>query len=196
MTRCLDRPTNQKQKGFTLVELLVAMTIAAAIGLAAATAAYQLVRINSSSTNRQVAISQVENAIHYVSRDAQQAQIVIPQDASGAPLPEVYFAINYNLLDDPLVANDHHKLTFKWIAWNNTQNEVTYTLTDGILQKTVKINNILTSTSNVADHVSLATGSWSTDTKILILQIQSTVGIGATQASELRSIQINSRPAQ
>ncbi len=179
------------QRGFTLIEILAALAITALIGSAAATATYQVVRINASSTNRQIAITQVENAVHSISRDAQQAQYIIPKDITNNALPmdAITKEISFNLITGD-------KLTLKWIGWDNNKNEITYTVVNGIMQKTITINDVLTATMHVADNISTASGSWKTDTKVLKLQTKSIVGAGASQTDETRTFQIIPRSAK
>ena len=189
---------NRNQKGFTLVEMLVAIAITAIIGLAATTATYQVVRINSSSTNRQIAITQVENTVNDMSRNTQQAQNTIPKDITGIALPvdAISKEITFNL-----IAGD--KLTLKWVAWNNSKNEVTYNWLNGALQKTITIITFTngvpttnTSTVLVANNISDASGTWNTDKKVLSIHIQATVGTGTSLTHEARTFQIIPRPAQ
>lgn len=120
---------NRNCQGFTLVELLAALVITALIGSAAASAVFQVFRINSSSTNHQIAISQVETSVNSVSRDAQQAQLVLPKDAAGVALPvnPVTKEISFNL-------GTGHKLTVKWTDWDSSQKEITYTVVNNTLQ--------------------------------------------------------------
>jgi prepilin-type N-terminal cleavage/methylation domain-containing protein len=183
---------NRAQRGFTLIEIVIAIAITTLIGSAAATATYQVIRINASSTNRQIAITQVENAVHYISRDAQQSQDVIPNGPTvvNDPISKI---ISYNLITEDT-------LKLKWTSWDidnhNHKNEVNYAVVDGVLQKTTKIDNDLPNTITVANNISAASGTWKTDAKVLTLQIQAMVGTGASQTGETRTFQINPRPAQ
>jgi len=77
----MDR-IGSRQKGFTLVELLVAIPIAALVMLAASGAIVQLV--NSSRASAQMnAIRQVQMAGTWISRDGLQAETVDIDPATG-----------------------------------------------------------------------------------------------------------------
>ena len=66
----------QGEKGFTAIELLVAITIIALIGSATATATFQVFKGTERSNNHMTAVRQVHNAGYWISRDAQMAQSV------------------------------------------------------------------------------------------------------------------------
>jgi len=61
------------QKGFTLIELIVALAIASVIGVAATMTAHQLISIPVISNDSNTAINQVRNAVNWINRDAQSA---------------------------------------------------------------------------------------------------------------------------
>lgn len=97
---------NRKRRGFTLIELLVALAITGAITGGISLSIFQTLNYNARSNARMVAIKQVENAIHYINRDVQMAQIIEPK-----PDPDL----------------DGFPLILKWVEWeNNVQNVVTY----------------------------------------------------------------------
>jgi prepilin-type N-terminal cleavage/methylation domain-containing protein len=105
---------NHSQKGFTVVELMAAIVIAAIIGVAATTLTYQLVKMNTTSVNRQTAISLIENVVNSISRDAQQAQQI------------------------PTSTNNN--MVLNWTEWNDTTKistlrTVTYDSTSGDLKR-------------------------------------------------------------
>jgi len=83
-----------KQKGFTLIEMIAVVAIAGLILSAAAVTISQVFIINAQNTARMKVVKQVESAIHWVSRDMQTAQIVKTDD------PEML-------------------LTLTWVEWNN-----------------------------------------------------------------------------
>ena len=100
------------QRGFTLIELLVAMAISGAIGGVTLTSIYQVGAYQSMDRARMSCVKQVENAIHYIVRDAQMAQVV-----TVTPSPDA----------------DGFPLTLRWTEWNkdddsNIDHEVEYRL--------------------------------------------------------------------
>jgi prepilin-type N-terminal cleavage/methylation domain-containing protein len=190
------------QHGLTLVEMLIAIAITAVISTAAATGIYQVIRINSSSTNHQLAVIQAQNAVQNFSRDAQQAQNVIPQYNTGAAKPLDTSPPASTLISFDLSTGD--KIMFQWTTWDSHLYQITYSLTNGILQKTTVITPPGTSVmANVANNIintgtgGDVSGNWNTATRILsITTLKATVGTGASQISAVRTFQIDPRPAQ
>ena len=195
------RTVMSRQKGITLVELLIAVAITAVISTAAAAGIYQAIRINSSSSNHQIAIIQAQNAVQYFSRDAQQAQQVIPEYNTGAAKPLDTSPPATTLISFDLSTGD--KIMFQWMTWDSHLYQITYSLTNGFLQKTTVIDGIPSGPSIVANNIINSStggdvsGNWNTATKILsITTLKATVGTGASQISAVRTFQIDPRPAQ
>lgn len=123
------------QKGFTLVELLVVVAITGLITWGITMTIFQVFDINTRSTNRMAAISQLQNAGFWVSPDVQMAQNVTPGVSSGFPL------------------------TLTWIEWGtNNTHEVIYSLVamSGELKKLQREhyrNLALNSTTIVAEYI-------------------------------------------
>jgi prepilin-type N-terminal cleavage/methylation domain-containing protein len=190
---------SRDQQGFTLAEIVIAIAITALIGSAVATATYQVVNINSSSTNHQIAITQVQNAVHSISRDAQQAQYTIPKDSAGDPLPLDTVPIGSTKISFDLIAPD--KIVIEWIEWDMTDKEITYSVVNGSLQRTLSIyvNDVLTEQTStyVANNISAFSGNWDTDlnSKVLTVTITATVNV-PKPSIETRTFQIKPRPAQ
>ncbi len=70
------------QKGFTLIELIITIAIAGIIGGAATLAVHQVITIPTISNDHNIAINQVRNAVHWISRDVQGAD---PDSTSTSP---------------------------------------------------------------------------------------------------------------
>ena len=163
---------NRNQRGITLIELVIAMAITTLISAAVATGIYQIVKVNVTSANRQIAISQVQNAVNSISRDAEQAQIISPTS---------------NFLSVPL--------TLQWITWDNHVTVVTYSLSGTTLQRTITIDGS-PRTTLVARYITSASGTWNAGTKVLSFSaLTATVGPPNT-VTETRFFQINPRSAQ
>jgi len=73
----------KKQHGFTLIELLVSMAIVGVLGGGIVTAIAQIGNVADINNAHITAVIQVENAIHYINRDVQSAQIVTAQGSTG-----------------------------------------------------------------------------------------------------------------
>jgi prepilin-type N-terminal cleavage/methylation domain-containing protein len=157
-----------KQKGFTLIEMIAVIAIGGLILSAAAVTISQLFIINAQNTARMKAVKQVESAIHWVSRDVQTAQTV------KTDVPETL-------------------LTLTWVEWNNPENEVqvTYTLNNGDLRR----NHSVSGQTIVAHHIesALVAPKPYTGSK-LNFTITATLG-GLRSASETRVVEIIPRPS-
>lgn len=78
---------NKNQLGFTLIELLIAIAIGSAIAGAGSMATRQVMTETIRNSNHEIAVRQVQNAGHRVTRDTRMAQTVVPDgDADGLPL--------------------------------------------------------------------------------------------------------------
>jgi prepilin-type N-terminal cleavage/methylation domain-containing protein len=73
----------RKECGFTLLELLVSMAITGFLGAGIVSAIVQIEKVADIDQARVIAVKQVENAIHYINRDVQSAQIVTTQGSTG-----------------------------------------------------------------------------------------------------------------
>jgi prepilin-type N-terminal cleavage/methylation domain-containing protein len=74
------------RRGFTLLEIMIAIGITGVLSTSIATAMYQLQSVSNAHYTYIVAVNQVENAIHYLNRDVQSSQIVNPTGTHGFPL--------------------------------------------------------------------------------------------------------------
>ncbi len=103
---------NKNRMGFTLIEVILAIALTSIITGGITSAIFQVFSQNTRSTAHMTAVKQVENAVHWISRDAQMAQSVVTGDD-----PETDFLI------------------LTWTEWNNTVNQVTYTIVDSELKR-------------------------------------------------------------
>jgi prepilin-type N-terminal cleavage/methylation domain-containing protein len=105
------------QNGFTLIEVLIAIAITGLITWGITMTIFQVFDINTRSTNRMSAITQLENAGLWVSQDVQMAQTVTPSESSGFPLTLTWndwdtgasHVVNYTLpLEDKKLWREHY----------------------------------------------------------------------------------------
>lgn len=71
---------NKKQRGVTLVELVVALAIVGIIAGATTTTIFQVTTGSSRTSDHMTAIRQVQNVGYWISQDSQMAQVVITDD--------------------------------------------------------------------------------------------------------------------
>jgi prepilin-type N-terminal cleavage/methylation domain-containing protein len=170
----------KNQSGFSLVEILVAMVIASILVAGVSSLFIQIRNLNDTTNARIAAISQVENAIHYINRDVQMAQY--PDTASNSAFP----------------------LSISWKSWalNDDQNldtfNVTYSLSGGSLIREYRENdNEPTSKSiatNINEDIDNTYWSYSSATRTMTIKVTSTVSYGSKTVSESRVISIIPRP--
>ena len=73
----LFRELHCGKRGFTLIELLVVIAITGLIGTGITMSIFQVVKMNDSISCHMIAITQVENAGYWITRDALMAQSII-----------------------------------------------------------------------------------------------------------------------
>ena len=172
----------RRELGFTTIELVVAFTVAAVIASATASATFQILHGTRRSNSHLAAISQVQNASYWISRDT--------QIANGGTT-------------DNLSANQLLALTWTehdFDAGTSVYHSVTYTFTDlidhiGNLKRTYwSSGGANTSTLvgtylyyNPADSDNTSTASY--DDPELTLRLAARSG----QSSEIRQYKINRR---
>ena len=113
------RLINKRQRGLTLIELLVALAITGAIAGGISLSIFQTLDYNARGNARMTAVKQVENAIHYIIRDVQMSQLVEPE-----AFPD----------------DDGFPLILTWVEWDNTVNVITYSIVDNELLRSHSLN--------------------------------------------------------
>lgn len=97
----------RNEKGFTLLELVVAITIIALTSTAAAMAIFQIYKVTERNNDNINAVRQVQNAGYWISRDAQMAQTI---SADNLTLPN-FLILNWtewDAQDEPI----YHSATY------------------------------------------------------------------------------------
>jgi prepilin-type N-terminal cleavage/methylation domain-containing protein len=168
------------EKGFTLLEMAIALLITAAVSFGVVSAISQITGINSLDNAHVVAVKQVETAIHYLNRDVQMAQKV-EIDGTG------------------------YWLRLTWTSWGTptasppvppTTTQITYNVDgNGNL-----IRHEGTANMTVAKFITAKSAVLNTDTSTIpakkwyTIQISATATSGPKQASETREVEIIPRP--
>ncbi len=157
------------------MEVLIVIAITCLIGAGITMAIYNIWNVNALSVSRVDAVKQVENALHWMNRDAQMAQIV--QESGGSGLP----------------------LTLTWVEWGNVTNQVTYTLQNDELHRSYSVNAgppIVTVVARRIDPSAAMTWiDYDNTSKVLILHLTASVASGLQQATETRECIVIPRSA-
>jgi len=74
------------QRGFTIIEVLIAIAIAGIVGGGVITAVFQVMTTSLDNSARMTAIKEIENSIRWITDDALMAQTISSLGPSGFPL--------------------------------------------------------------------------------------------------------------
>jgi type II secretory pathway pseudopilin PulG len=163
---------NRNQKGFSLVELLVAVAITRFITGVVGTSIVQVIDINARSTTHMIAVRQVENAVHWLSRDGQMAQTLAPDTGSGFPL------------------------VLTWTTWDSVENQVTYTIENGELKRSLSLDGGDLIETLIAKHIDDDAAQTTCQYTGGVLAVKVTASIGGLRpATEMRLFEIIPRSA-
>jgi large repetitive protein len=160
----------QNQKGFTLVEILVALAVNAIIAGVITMSIFQLFNVNLTSNAHMTAIKEVENANYWISNDARMAQIVNTNSASGFPI------------------------TLSWVDWNGNTASATYDVVNNQLIRSYSENGGQSTNTLVAAHIDFGQTSCTVTADTLSFKITSTQGDYRSE-SETRAFNIIPRCA-
>ena len=104
MSRILTRWSRHGQRGYTLVELIVGLTLSGMLATAVTVFALQTMKVSDTSGDRMQALMQVENAGFWMGRDVQMSENVTLGQSAGFPLRLVWedsdnntFEVTYSL---------------------------------------------------------------------------------------------------
>lgn len=138
----MPKNKNTLANGFTLIEVLIALTITGLIMGGISTAIIQMFSVSDQNTNAITAQRQVQQVGFYVSRDGQTAQTISTgNDPAGTGFP----------------------IIFEWTSWDGDEFEITYTLQDGVVGRIERVNSILITSQSIATNIT-AFGTLFSDT--------------------------------
>ena len=126
---------HKNQRGFTLIELVIAIAITGIITSGITVSIFQVFDMNTRDSNYMIAVRQVQNAGYWLSHDAQMAQSVVTgNDPIGTGFP----------------------LTLTWTDWETgVIHQVVYELlpSDNKLQRSYSVDGIPSGTTFAAEFV-------------------------------------------
>ncbi len=172
------RLLHKNQRGFTFIELIIAIAITGIITGGITMTISQVFSGNTRSSNHMIAVRQVQNTGYWLSRDTQMAQNVVPDSGvSGFPL------------------------TLTWTDWDGDEYRVVYTLlVDNELQREHYTNyDPVTNpdpdiTTIVAQYIDPDNTNCVFTGGELIVTVTATAGSGGYERSEARVYRITPRP--
>ena len=170
----------KEQKGFTLVELLIAVAITAVISTGLMMTITQLFSVNSADSNRMAAVKQVENALHYLNRDVQMSTASKITEDNGDSYPRNF------------------PLTLKWTDYTGEAAQdykVDYALDanrDLLRTQTIDDNTTTATTTIVAHDIDDLSSDYSFNGEVLTVNLTASVE-GYKSATESRTLQVKPR---
>jgi prepilin-type N-terminal cleavage/methylation domain-containing protein len=169
---------NKGQKGFTLMELAIAMVIGGMIAASVTMTMFQVIDSSGRTSNHMTAVRQAQSAGYWVSRDAQMIQ--------QAPV------ITEN-------SGELESVTFDWIDWEGNVFQVIYTFADmsvGGLKELQRVEheNSSTNTTVVAEFIDIENTSCEYADSTLTFTVTVQVGTGSAAQIETRTYEILPRP--
>ena len=176
MIRRLKHIFKAGQNGFSLVEMLLALTILCIVTLGVTMANAQIMTQTSRNTDFTLASRQALNAAHWISRDAQMSHSMIGM--AGFPQTD--------------------NLTIEWEEWDNSEHIVVYSLQGNKLMREYSVDGGAVETTLIADYINpdpLKTYTTPpTDNNTLTIKITSSVGQGQRVVDFAKEFYITSRP--
>ena len=109
------RNKKKNQRGFTLVEMMVALAIISFVSLGATMANAQILAQTARNNDYTTATRQALNAVHWISRDAQMSHSI--NGSSGFP--------------------DAENLVITWTQWDNTEHTAVYSVQSNQLKRII-----------------------------------------------------------
>jgi prepilin-type N-terminal cleavage/methylation domain-containing protein len=155
-----------ERNGFTLVELLIALAIIGIIGIGLSAVVYRIYNGTTSSENHVLAVSQVQNAGQWISKDALMVTTAVVNSATNPRLTLTWDNSSYE-------AGNYHV-----VKYNLSNNQLTRQYCDAT-------GTTVLGSATVAQYIT----SFSFDTSTNTLTITATVG----NVNETRYYQITRR---
>jgi prepilin-type N-terminal cleavage/methylation domain-containing protein len=172
MIRRKLRALRRQQAGFTIIETVVGLLIAGIISLGATMSNAQVLKETSFNSDYTTASQHNLNAIQWISQDTQMSQTIITSGNSGFPL------------------------TLEWVAWNNIEYQVVYTITDNQLRREYSVQGGTPVQTTIAEYINDDDEMTycSSDNGVLTLKVTASVGRGVNILDITRTREITSRP--
>lgn len=135
MKKALAAQFREGREGYTLIELMIGLTITALLATGVTIFSIQTLNVSGTSGNRMQALMQVENAGFWISRDVQMSENITLGQAGGFPLQ------------------------LQWTDSSNDTFTVTYSVNDSVMRRSLVENGVPTAGTLIAQNVDDAPSS-------------------------------------
>jgi prepilin-type N-terminal cleavage/methylation domain-containing protein len=169
------------KRGFTLLEILIALAIAGFLAAGIGTGIVQIGKVSDICNSRVTAVKQVENAIHCINRDVQQAQKV---EINGTGY---WIRLTWVSWDD----NSIIQIVYNVDSNHNLIRQESTTLAGSTVMKTTNVAKYIDSGSKIA---TAPNTTLTPPEKTWTVQLSAIYTSGLKTASETREIKIIPRP--
>ncbi len=128
------------QRGFTLVEMPIALAIGALIALGAAISIFQVMESSPLVVDRFTTTRSVQNAAHWISRDAESAENVRVDDLVSPDFLALEWTV-YSFDEDPSI---YHTVTYSFVGLSQGVGKLQryHWSSDGINETTVVAEHV------------------------------------------------------
>ena len=161
-----------RQKGFTLIELILGLAISGFLIAAIGTTLSRTLIENARVRNHNLAIRQVQNVGYWVSRDAVGAQMVVADSDPDTP----------------------DFLILRWTDWDNVIYEAVYYFDGNQLYRRHTRSTGGTEEMIVGRHIDAGSTTFENTGPSWVLSVQATVDGFPSPATEYRSYEVLPRP--
>jgi prepilin-type N-terminal cleavage/methylation domain-containing protein len=161
----------KNQNGFTLIEVIAVLAVTGIIGAGAAMTIIQVFNQGARNRDYTTANQHAMNAVYWMSRDALMAQSVDATPASGF-------------------------LNLFWVDWDNSSNNVTYTIEGDTIRRSYSINGTAPKETLIAQYINSTSGNTTCGFTggVLTVKVTATVGTGLRAVSVTKEGEITPRP--
>jgi len=173
------------QKGFTLLEVLISITIMALASGAAGSAIFQIMRNTERNSDHMTVVRQVQNAGYWISRDVQMAQSA---NVTDSLTPPDFLVLSWTTWNGTSGNPVYYSARYFFENTNNGTGTLkrSYRSSDGVNQTTLIAQYIYYNPSDIVN-----TSNASYQSSVLIIKITSLV----EQTIESKEYRIKRRPS-
>lgn len=177
-------PARGEERGFTLIELIIAVALMALIVAAASYSILEIMNINTRNTDHMIAVRQVQDAGYWVSHDTYMANQIM-ETSGNQSSPDILLELQWlNINDEPSVAANQTSIF-------TLENPITQ---DGITTYTLYRTTMAGVKTPVAEYLTSANTTYDANSRKLMFNVQAAVASRGITERESRTYEISPRP--